>query len=455
MRALALADDRDAALELFGRFRQRLADDLGADPEPATLALADRLASRGERPQGNGGRGSRPAEGATHRHAGAAPAPLVGREAELASLLAAWSDVRGGEGARAAIIVGDPGTGRTRLLEELVARATLDGGGVTLARAVPADRSLEGAGLLAIARGGLATMPGVGAAAPEAHAALRERLPEWRERFPGPLGTDTSVGAAVTELVRAAAEDRAVLVALDDAQWIDEASLRALLALLRDIPRARLMLAATMTNGAISPALDELRSRIGRGTAGVTVTLRALGPAQVRALAGAWLPRYDDGALDRIVRRVVADSAGLPLLAVELLRAVAHGLELDESSEPWPAPAQTLDQTLPGDMPDSLSAAVRLASSRLGEDPRRVLAAASAGTGRVTLDALAEAAALPRDRVAAALDELEWTRWLVWDARGYTFTARVVREIVARDLLTPGQRRRLGEVLRAAAAEGG
>ncbi|MDQ2669261.1 MAG: hypothetical protein M3Y31_01375, partial [Gemmatimonadota bacterium] len=158
-------------------------------------------------------------------------------------------------------------------------------------------------------------------------------------------------------------------------------------------------------------------------------------------------------ALDRIVRRVLADSAGLPLLAVELLRAVAQGLELDESSEPWPAPAQTLDQTLPGDMPDSLSAAVRLASSRLGDDPRRALVAASAGTERVTVDALAEATGLPRDRVAAALDELEWTRWLVSDARGYTFTARVVREIVARDLLTPGQRRRLGEVLRAAAAE--
>jgi hypothetical protein len=45
--------------------------------------------------------------------------------------------------------------------------------------------------------------------------------------------------------------------------------------------------------------------------------------------------------------------------------------------------------------------------------------------------------------VTAALDELEWGRWLESDARGYGFVARVVGEIVNRDLVTPGQRRRL------------
>jgi hypothetical protein len=51
--------------------------------------------------------------------------------------------------------------------------------------------------------------------------------------------------------------------------------------------------------------------------------------------------------------------------------------------------------------------------------------------------------------MAVALDELEWHRWLVYDRRGYTFAARVVQKVVARDMLTPGQRQR---VLEAAAA---
>jgi len=53
------------------------------------------------------------------------------------------------------------------------------------------------------------------------------------------------------------------------------------------------------------------------------------------------------------------------------------------------------------------------------------------------------------DDLAHALDELEWHRWLVAEPRGYSFAARIVRQIVQRDMVTPGQRRRVLE-----AAEG-
>ena len=51
--------------------------------------------------------------------------------------------------------------------------------------------------------------------------------------------------------------------------------------------------------------------------------------------------------------------------------------------------------------------------------------------------------ALP-DR-GAPLDELERQHWLLDDGRGYTFRARLVRDIIARDMLTGGQRRRVLE----------
>jgi hypothetical protein len=44
-----------------------------------------------------------------------------------------------------------------------------------------------------------------------------------------------------------------------------------------------------------------------------------------------------------------------------------------------------------------------------------------------------------------ALDELEWHRWLLAEPRGYTFVARIVRQVLERDILTPGQRRRILE----------
>ena len=42
-----------------------------------------------------------------------------------------------------------------------------------------------------------------------------------------------------------------------------------------------------------------------------------------------------------------------------------------------------------------------------------------------------------------ALDELEWQRWLTAEPRGYTFVARIVRDVVDRDMVTPGQRQRI------------
>ena len=61
------------------------------------------------------------------------------------------------------------------------------------------------------------------------------------------------------------------------------------------------------------------------------------------------LPSYSEVELDRLVRRVSTDSGGLALLAVEILRAVSRGLELDGGGKAWPATAQTLDQTLPAE----------------------------------------------------------------------------------------------------------
>jgi hypothetical protein len=74
-----------------------------------------------------------------------------------------------------------------------------------------------------------------------------------------------------------------------------------------------------------------------------------------------------------------------------------------------------------------------------------VLAAASILDPRVAPELLSRAADLPIEEVTSALDELEWSRWLLVDARGYAFVAGIVRDVVARDMLTPGQRQRIAE----------
>jgi hypothetical protein len=142
------------------------------------------------------------------------------------------------------------------------------------------------------------------------------------------------------------------------------------------------------------------------------------------------------------------DSAGLPLLVVELLHAVSLGLDLRQSEGAWPSPLRTLSDTLPGDLPDAVVAAIRIGFRRLTQGAQRVLAAASVLADRVTAAELSRGSGLDGEALHSALDELEWQRWLVAEPRGYSFVARVSRDVVGRDMVTPGQKKRIIDTAR-------
>jgi len=94
-------------------------------------------------------------------------------------------------------------------------------------------------------------------------------------------------------------------------------------------------------------------------------------------------------------------------------------------------------------------AAIRIGFRRLSKDAQTALAAASVLGERADAAALGRATGIEGKRLTGALDELEWQRWLAADGRGYSFAARIARDVIARDMLTPGQRQR---ILDAAAA---
>lgn len=438
MRSLALAGDRAAALERYEQLAARLADEVGSAPEGETTALAERV------------RRQRLARPAGHRDGAAAAdlaprLPLAGREDELGRLLEAAAAATTGRRASALVITGESGSGKTRLIEELLARLQLDGATIATARAVEGDHAEPWSGALVLARGGLAEVPGVAGAPAAAIAAFTEVAPEWAARFPSVAGTGSPLplGRALSEIVRAAVEEHPVVLAVDDAQWLDPKSTAALKALLRDLAASPVCLVLGLSPDPPRPDLDDLRSRIGRDLPGAVVPVGTLSAAALRSLAERLLPGYDAIELDRVVRRVGTDSAGLPLLAVELLRAVAAGLDLRQTAGAWPAPQKTLDQTLPGDLPDAIVAAIRIGFRRFSPDARSVLTAVAALGDRMSATRIATALGLPLARVHDALDELEWHHWLVAEPRGYAFAARLVRRVVDRDMLTPGQRQRL------------
>jgi hypothetical protein len=337
--------------------------------------------------------------------------------------------------------------GKTRLMEELLGRLRLDGVAVATVRAVEADRDEEWSGVLGLARGGLLEARGLAAAPARALGVFADAMPEWADHFPN-LPRDgglVSFGRALSEILRAATEEQPLALAVDDAQWLDQTSMLSLLATIRDLDSAPLILLFAIDSHIPRLELDDLRSRLGGNVRGLALRLSSLDSADLRALARRMLPGFSDVEIERVVRRVATDSAGLPLLAVELLRAVALGLDLRGTAGAWPEPYQTLDQTMPGDLPDTVVAAIRVGFRRLSPGAQRALATASVLGDRVPLELLARVLGLPIDQVATAMDELEWYRWLAYDPRGYTFVARIVQKVVARDMLTPGQRQRVLE----------
>lgn len=438
MRAAALGADQAGALGTFDRFAAALRE-TGAQPSGSLQQLADRI--RRERSW----KLPVSVQGSPDR-AGGRRLPLSGRERELDQLVALLARVERDGTAAVAVIEGDAGLGKTRLAEELLARARLDGFAVVAMRAVPGDEDQAGNGLAALGRGGLLDLSGVAAAPAGALAGFATQQVEWAERFPAARSTPPLLlPAAITELLRAATAEQPVVVLMDDAQWIDRQSLQAVQAGLRDLAGAPLLWVLTVAPYPARDELDDLRARIGRDLPGVSLRLEPLARDSLVAMTRASFPRYSDEEVDRLSRRLLRDSAGFPLLAVELLSAIALGLELDDRAGAWPRPLATLEQTLPGDLPDALVAAIRIGFRRLSKDAQAVLAAAAVLGPRVSKDRLARVTGMAAPALHAATDELEWLRWLLSDGRGFSFVAGIIREVIDRDMVTAGQRERIRE----------
>lgn len=432
MHCLALGGDRAGALELYDDFARRLRE-LDTEPDAETRALTERI--RKERVL------RRPKTWVPD--APSRRAPLVGAGGELTALLGVWTTARGGR-AGVAVVQGDPGTGKTRLLEEFAARARLQGGAVLAARAVDADRADPGASLRALARGGLLDTPGIAAAPPAALAAFARDDPDWAARFPDAAkAVPLPVATAFAVLLREAAAEQPLAIALDDAQYADDESLQALAAAARDLARLPVLILLAAGPAPARDGIDAIRARLGRDVPGATVRRGPFDHANLLALVRWALPAATDDEADRLARRLAADTGGLPLLAVELIHAIAGGAELPAAGAAWPKPGQTLDDTLPGDLPDAIVAAIRVNYLRMSEASQRVLQVVAVVGDRVAPALITRVTTLAGDALAEALDDCEWQRWLVSEPRGYSYVARIVRQVIDRDTLTDGGRRRI------------
>ncbi len=431
MRSLWLAGNSTAAIGAGTTFAALLKHDLGVALDVETADLLSRISHD-----------RRPPESVAPRQP-TVRSPLIGCQGEVEALLIPGqppvpTDVR------LVVITGPSGSGRSRLLEECVARAELTDTTVAMLRAVPADGNNPEAAALGLANAGLFSAPGVATTAPRAIATFVMHSAPWQEHFrETPHADPLPVREAFSQLVVALSDERSLLLAIDDADRLHPDELRWLSALLRNVTGHDITLLVTATLGDTSSPMEEMIRAAGREFPGMVCRVEPV-PVGVLAELVDWaVPSWSESARDRLTRRLHAESGGLCGIATEVLRAVQQGLSLEPHAE-WPAPDKTFDATLPAALPEPLVAAVRLAFRRLDHETQEVARIAAlleepfTDTQLGLLAGLSDPAACNR-----SLDTLEREHWLVCDARGYSFAARAKRRLIQSEMMTPGQRRRL------------
>ncbi|HEX9064999.1 MAG TPA: AAA family ATPase [Streptosporangiaceae bacterium] len=292
---------------------------------------------------------------------------LVGRDSELAALTAALD--RAGQDGGLAVLTGEAGVGKSRLAREVAEAATARGFTVLAGRAVQATNPVPlrpiVEALIGIARTtDMSELPAVA----EYRRALAAIVPDWGE--PGEPAAEISpliLGEALLRLLASLGGKGSVLV-LEDLQFADPETLAIVEYLADNVGSERVLCLATVRDAEPSHALNVIRGLCTRRAATV-IDLPRLTAGPVERMATSWL---DGEPPRRFLRRLVADSEGLPYAVEEILASAVSSGELVRTDGSW----QFNEEVTTG-VPTSITESVRRRLAELGPDAAGVIAAAA------------------------------------------------------------------------------
>jgi tetratricopeptide (TPR) repeat protein len=372
---------------------------------------------------------------------------FVGREDERSVLIAGLVDAIQGQG-RVFLVGGEPGIGKTRLAEEVAARAGDHGLRVLWGRCweeggAPAFWPWAQC-IRALVREGAAG-PDLDALGPSGEHILRI-VPGLRDPAPPEVasadpGTDRFLlFDAAASFFRVVGWRDPLLLILDDLHAADEPSLLLLRFMAEAIGDARVVVLGTFRDSALTPdhplsaALPELarRGRVDR------VTLAGLSREEVaRYIEATTSVSPSPGLVAAIHER----SEGNPLFVSEIVRLLASEGTLDQATLP------------PGRVPPGVRETIRRRLGHLSERALAVLEVSSVLGREFPLDALERATGLSTDDLLEVLDEAIVARLVAPAPSGLgrlRFSHALVQETLY-EAIVPARRlrlhERLGEIL--------
>jgi DNA-binding SARP family transcriptional activator/energy-coupling factor transporter ATP-binding protein EcfA2 len=454
MEAYYRQGEQDRALRAFERCRAILADELGVDPLPETVTLHERILQT-------------PPPLPRRTPAALPPAlsmrlPFVGREREWIQLSGVLQQALDGRG-QIVLVAGEPGIGKTRLLEELAGLATARGARVLMGCCYEMEQNMAYAPVVEALRSLLASPRATESpppCPPAQLAAVAGLLPELRKIWPDlppyqPMPPDaerTRLLTSLVQVIQLCAQGKPLILLLDDLQWADPSSLQLIHHLARQSEGHPLLLVGAYRSTHLDRghALTALRQRLAPQNRLVELSLTAFRKDDVVLLLRI-LGNSDSG--DALARRLYHETEGHPFFLAEVLHTlVQEGLDLATVTEEPGADERWL-------LPPGVRAVAMGRLDRLAADDRAVLDHASVVGREFALSLLAHFLDRP-ERVLAEQAERLCARGFLRPRMldRYEFSHDLMRRAAYEALSEPRRRllhRQLADILRTQEAAAG
>jgi diguanylate cyclase (GGDEF)-like protein len=338
----------------------------------------------------------------TASSAGTEPSPLplsierfVGRTEELRTMVRFLEDSTTGR-PKVVAVSGEAGVGKTTLLRQLEPEVRLRAGSLVVGRCREADVQPPYAPWAEVING-IRRIDG----APRRAWRELPRLVPALQAEPQPEGGEGSkymLLEEIAEFIRLAAQDRPLVVVLDDMQWADSASWDTLEYLIPQLGSERLLLCLTMRTEETYGEALERRRRLSRNELFHELTLSRLTREEMKQWIEAAFHRQDVGR--ELLAFLYRHTEGNPLFVVQVLRTLVDEGAVWYTGDRWEwRPVSEL--RLPVGVSDLISRRL----SRLSQQSYLILTTAAVIGREFDLDLAIEAGAGNEDELLDAVDE--------------------------------------------------
>jgi len=389
---------------------------------------------------------------------------FVGRSDEMDALKDALEHALSGKGSLA-MLVGEPGIGKTRLAEEFGVYAALRGAQVLTGHCYEGEASLPYRPFVEAFRQYARSRPDeelrtqLGPGAPE----IATLVSEIRARFPDieeapkldPDGERLRLFESVAEFLHNASLAKPIVLHLDDLHWADKPSLLLLQHLAQRTARDRLLILGAYRDVELDrghPLADALGA-LRRLPNYRRVLLRGLPQESVTDLLAAIDPS-EEGAAGRqaLAAALYKETEGNPFFIREVMAHLIETGKIVHESGRWVGQVTSISEL---GIPEGVREVVGRRLSRLSEGCNRMLTLASTMAGGYTWDALkAINTDVPQAELLDLLEEALAAQLISErkqaGASRYDFTHALIRQTLYEELSTPRRvllHRQIGEAL--------